>query len=186
MPPTFAYKCSAQFPQNSFALTYKGEPFLIAENPVIFKALRAFATAWIHGDFFPRALLFLLTILPYLFLMRSFEVRPPTVFSLLPRSTMALAIWPLAILLTDFFFIAFMAFMAAFFFMTFMAFMAAFFFITFIAFMAAFFFITFMAFMAAFFFITFMAFMAAIFFITFIAFIALAMVMRKVCKGCVR
>merc|ERR1711903_308770 len=52
-----------------------------------------------------------------------------------------------------YFFIAFMAFMAAFFFITggaaFMAFIAAFFFITFMAPMAAFFFITFMAFMAA-------------------------------------
>merc|ERR1719310_1815359 len=84
------------------------------------------------------------------------------VFALLPRSTITLEKMPLAILLTAFFFIAFMAFMAAFFF------------------------ITFIAFMAAFFFITFMAFMAAIFFITFIAFIALAMVMRRVCKGCVR
>merc|ERR1719399_1526233 len=130
----------------------------------------AFATAWIHGDFLAKADLFLLTILPYLFLVRSFAVKPPIVFSLLPRSTMALAIWPRAILLTDFFFIVFMAFMAAFFF------------ITFIAFMAAFFFITFMAFMAAFFFITFMAFMAAIFFITFMAFIALAIVMRRVVR----
>merc|ERR1712134_18083 len=71
----------------------------------------------------------------------------------------------------------------AFFFMAFMAFMAAFFFITFMAFMAAFFFITFMAFMAAFFFITFMAFIAAIFFITFMAFIAFAIVMWRVRSG---
>merc|ERR1719224_119783 len=111
------------------------------------------------GDFFARALLFLLTILPYLFLVRSFAVKPPTVFALLPRSTMALAMTPFATLLTDFFFIAFMAFMAAFFFITFIAFMAAFFFITFMAFMAAFFFIPFMA-LTDFFFIAFMAFMA--------------------------
>merc|ERR1712031_137466 len=132
----------------------------MAAKPVIFNALRAFATAWIHGDFLPRADFFLLTILPYLFLVRSFAVKPPTVFALLPRSTMALAMTPFATLLTDFFFIAFMAFMAAFFFITFIAFMAAFFFITFMAFMAAFFFITFMAFMAACFFISSMAFMA--------------------------
>merc|ERR1719284_2381418 len=44
------------------------------------------------------------------------------VFALLPRSTMAFAHRPFAILLTDFFFMAFIAFMA---------FMAAFFFITF-------------------------------------------------------
>merc|ERR1712139_639939 len=117
---------------------------------------------------------FLLTTLPCLFLVRSFAVMPPTVFALLPRSTMTLAMRPLAILLTDFFFMAFMAFIAAFFFITFiafMAFMAAFFFITFIAFMAfiaAFFFITFIAFMA--FIAAFMAFIAAFFFITFIAF----------------
>merc|ERR1719178_527131 len=54
------------------------------------------------------------------------------------------------------------------------------FFIAFMAFMAAFFFITFMAFIAAFFFITFMAFMAAFFFITFMAFIALAIATREV------
>merc|ERR1719326_2096458 len=103
---------------------FKGVPFLIAENPVIFKALRAFATAAIHGCFLPRALAFLLTILPFLFLVKSFAVKPPTVLALLPRSTMAYAIRPRAILLTVFFFIAFMAFMAAFFFITFMAFIA--------------------------------------------------------------
>merc|ERR1719486_1075343 len=54
----------------------------------------------------------------------SFAVKPLAVFSLVPRSTMAFAMQPLPILLTRFFFIAFMAFMAAFFFITFMAFIA--------------------------------------------------------------
>merc|ERR1719230_1163041 len=102
----------------------------------------------IQGLVLEKALLFLLTILPALLRVRSFAVRPPTVFALLPRSTMALAMRPLAILLTVFFFMAFMAFIAAFFFITFMAFIAAFFFITFMAFIAAIFFITFMAFIA--------------------------------------
>merc|ERR1740130_787463 len=86
------------------------------------------------------ALIFLLTTLPFLFLIRSLAFKPPTVLPLLPRSTITLARRPVAMI--DFFFIAllaFMAFMAAFFFITFMA---AFFFITF---MAAFFFIPFMA-----------------------------------------
>merc|ERR1712138_161209 len=43
------------------------------------------------------------------------------VLALLPRSTIALAMRPFAILLTDFFFIAFIAFMAA---MAFIAFIA--------------------------------------------------------------
>merc|ERR1719387_1555191 len=132
--------------------------------------MAAFLTAWIHGEFFILELRFLLTILPRLFLYKSLAVKRPTVIALLPRSTMTLAIRPFAILLTDFFFmafIAFMAFMAAFFFITFMAFMA---------FMAAFLFITFIA--------AFMAFMAAFFFITFgaaafIAFIALAIMTEK-------
>merc|ERR1719281_1730722 len=67
---------------------------------------------------------FLLTTLPRLFLMRSLAVRPLAVFSLVPRSTTDLAWLPLAILLTRFFFMAFMAaaFMA---FMTFIAFAIA-------------------------------------------------------------
>merc|ERR1719451_269677 len=167
--------CSVQRSRIVELLRLDVEPFLIATNPVIFKALRAFARAAHHGPtvflnaFLALALAFLLTILPALFLIRSDAVKPPVVFALLPRSTIALACEPVAILLTAFFFIAFMAFMAAFFFITFMAFIAAFFFITFMAFMAAFFFITSMAFMAAFFFITFMAFIAAFFFITFMA-----------------
>merc|ERR1719271_1243123 len=100
-------------------------PFLIAENPVIFKALRAFWTAAIHGDFLPLALSFLLTTLPCLFLIKSLAVMPPTVFSLLPRSTMTLAMRPFAILLTDFFFMALIAFIAAMAFIAFMAFAIA-------------------------------------------------------------
>merc|ERR1719451_171435 len=138
--------CSVQRSRIVELLRLDVEPFLIATNPVIFKALRAFARAAHHGPtvflnaFLALALAFLLTILPALFLIRSDAIKPPVVFALLPRSTIALACEPVAILLTAFFFIAFIA---AFFFITFMAFMAAFFFITFMAFMAAFFFITF-------------------------------------------
>merc|ERR1719456_713031 len=109
--------------------------FLTAQKPLTFKAARAFLTAMIQTFFLPRALFFLLTTRPVLFFVRSEAFRPPTVFALLPRSTMTLARRPVA--MTDFFFMALLAFMA---------FMAAFFFITFIA---AFFFITFMAFIAA-------------------------------------
>merc|ERR1719174_1840971 len=89
--------------KNSLAFWYSGVPFLIAVKPVIFKALRALVTAAIHGLFLWKALLFLLTILPLLFLNKSFAVRPPTVFTLDPRRTIALALRPLPILLTDFF-----------------------------------------------------------------------------------
>merc|ERR1711977_497622 len=71
--------------KNSFAFRYKGVPFLIAQKPLIFKAARAFLTAMIQGLFFLAALAFLLTILACL---------------------------PLPILLTVFFFMAFMAFIA--------------------------------------------------------------------------
>merc|ERR1712224_769332 len=112
----------------------------MAEKPVIFKAARAFLTAIIQGLALPRALFFLLTTLPYLFLARSLAVRPPTVLTFDPRSTKDLLILPLAILLT--FMAFFIAFMAAF-----IAFIgvasAPFFFAAFIAFIAAFFIATF-------------------------------------------
>merc|ERR550537_242450 len=96
------------------AFAYRGVPFFTIAKPVTFRALRAFARAWIHGPsfFLPAALAFLLTTLPCLFFMRSFACKPPLVFTLLPRSTSTLAMQPLPILLTAFFFIAFMAFIA--------------------------------------------------------------------------
>merc|ERR1719247_3974421 len=99
---------------NSLALRYKGVPFLTAEKgtPLYLKAARAFLTAIIQGLALPRALCFLLTTRPCLFLIRSFAVRPPTVFSLVPRSTKTLLNLPRPILLTVFFFMAFMAFIA--------------------------------------------------------------------------
>merc|ERR550537_1779386 len=103
----------------------RGEPFLIATKPLRPKAFLAFWTAVVQPlmklFFLARRDAFLLTILPYLFLIKSDLVKPPTVFSLVPRKTTDLAMRPLAILLTAFFFIAFMAFMAA---MAFIAFIA--------------------------------------------------------------
>merc|ERR1719453_386026 len=93
-------------------------PFLIATKPLSFRAARAFFTACIQGPtllakrFLASALCFLLTTLPRLLIIRSAFERPPTVFSLFPRSTTALAYLPWATLLTVFFFMAFMAFMA--------------------------------------------------------------------------
>merc|ERR1719362_624515 len=80
-----------------------------------FSALRAATTAWIQALMLayllmPAAAAFLETSLPRLFLMIMSFVRPPGVFSLEPLKTLALAYWPLAILLTRFAFIAFMAF----------------------------------------------------------------------------
>merc|ERR1719443_513677 len=94
-------------------------PFLIAAKPLMFNALRAAATAAIHGLFLPLAESFLETILPALFLTRSPLERPEAVLVLLPAKT-----WRLARRAETFFmaFIAFMAFMA---FIAFMAFMAA-------------------------------------------------------------
>merc|ERR1719160_1578378 len=97
---------------------------------MIFKAARAFFTAIFQGRrwancFLPKALSFLLTILPALFFVRSFAVKPPTVFALLPRSTINLAKRPLAILLTDFFFMAAVAVIAFIAFMAFIAFAIA-------------------------------------------------------------
>merc|ERR1719159_2297468 len=59
---------------------------------------------------FPRADARFDTTFPRLFLMSMSRVRPPTVFSLLPRNTKDLAKRPRAILLTRFAFIAFIAF----------------------------------------------------------------------------
>merc|ERR1719292_55295 len=71
----------------------------------------------------------LATILPLLFLVSEDFDSPPEVFSFVPRNTEALAIGPTAILLTDFFFMAFLtvAFMAAFMATFLAAFIAAFF-----------------------------------------------------------
>merc|ERR1719393_1212859 len=111
VPDLLHCKC-VQALKNSLALAYRGVPFLMAQKPLIFSAARAFLTAAIQGLALARRLLFLLTTLPYLFLVKSFAVKPPTVFALEPRSTMTLAILPVAVLLTLFFFIAFMAFIA--------------------------------------------------------------------------
>merc|ERR1719305_2219939 len=87
----------------------------------------AFCTATVQPlmclyAFLPAALAFLLTSLPLLLLLTMSDFfSPPAVFSLPPSHTLALARLPLAILLTVFFFIAFMLFMA---FMAFMAFIA--------------------------------------------------------------
>merc|ERR1719263_474153 len=64
---------------------------------------------------------FLLTTLPCLFLVREDAVRPLAVLALVPRKTKTFANLPLAILLTNFFFMARIAFMAA---MAFIAFIA--------------------------------------------------------------
>merc|ERR550537_1172308 len=91
--------------------------FLVATKPLRPKAFLAFWTAVVQPlmklFFLESWDLFLLTILPYLFLIKSDLVMPVAVFSLLPRKTTALAFLPLAILLTAFFFMAFIAFMAA-------------------------------------------------------------------------
>merc|ERR1719305_1776951 len=77
------------------------------------KAFLAFWMAVVQPLFFlARREAFLLTILPCLFLIKSDLVKPPIVFSLVPRKTRTLRILPFAILLTAFFFIAFMAAMA--------------------------------------------------------------------------
>merc|ERR1719161_3365217 len=105
-------------------------------KPLRPKAFLAFWTASVHFlillFFLPIADCFLDTILPYLFFTKSLLVKPPMVFSLLPRKTSAFANLPLAILLTfiAFFFIAFIAAMA---FIDFIAFIAAMAFIAFIA-----------------------------------------------------
>merc|ERR1712224_889917 len=52
---------------NSFALLYKGVPFLTSAKPLIFNSFRAAITATIHGCFSPAACCFLLTTLPRLF-----------------------------------------------------------------------------------------------------------------------
>merc|ERR1719158_1784856 len=86
------------------------------------KAFLAFWMAVVQPLFFlARREAFLLTILPYLFLIKSDLVKPQTVFSLDPRKTRTLRNFPFPILLTDFFFIALIAFMAA---MAFIAFIA--------------------------------------------------------------
>merc|ERR1719316_954896 len=87
-------------------------PFLTATKPLIFSAFLAFWTAIIQVFFLPSADFFLLTILPVLFFIKEDAVIPPTVFSLDPRNTKTFASRPFAILLTAFFFIAFMAAMA--------------------------------------------------------------------------
>merc|ERR1719443_143734 len=94
-------------------------PFLMTAKPLMFNALRAALQAAIHGLFLPLAESFLETILPALFLTRSPLERPDLVLVLLPAKT-----WRLARRAETFFmaFIAFMAFMA---FIAFMAFMAA-------------------------------------------------------------
>merc|ERR1712124_97138 len=80
------------------------------------KAFLAFCTATVQPlmklFFLAKGDRFLLTILPYLFLIKSDLVKPVAVFSLVPRKTTARAILPLAVLLTAFFFIARMAFIA--------------------------------------------------------------------------
>merc|ERR1719336_33006 len=118
---------------SAFALAYRALPVAdlppMATNPVRLRALRAFLTASAQAlmpllakAFLARAEAALLTILPFLFLIRLALVIPLAVFSLVPRKTIALASLPLAILLTLLAFIAFMAFMA------FMPFIAAAFF----------------------------------------------------------
>merc|ERR1719156_396443 len=95
-------------------------------KPLTLSAFLAFWTATVQplmlaDAFLPCARLFLLTIFPRLFCTKSFLVKPPTVFALVPRKTTDLASLPFAILLTAFFFMAFIAFMAA---MAFIAFIA--------------------------------------------------------------
>merc|ERR1711941_81259 len=92
----------------------------MATKPLRFRALRADLTASHQA---------LRALLPQLFLARLSLVMPLWVFTLEPRKTTALAILPLAMMLTLFAFIAFMAFIVVFFaFIAFIAFMAATFF----------------------------------------------------------
>merc|ERR1740129_1195031 len=108
----------------------------MATKPLRFRALRADLTAshqalraLLPQFFLARAEAFFDTILPFLFLVRLSLVMPLWVFTLEPRKTTALAILPLAMMLTLFAFIAFMAFIVVFFaFIAFIAFMAATFF----------------------------------------------------------
>merc|ERR1719234_292235 len=95
-----------------------------AWKPLMPRALRAAITAFINLFFLPKADDFLVTILPFLFFIRSAFLIPPTVFSLRPTKTAYFARLPLAILLTRF--AAFFFFIPLFFmdfFMDFIAFM---------------------------------------------------------------
>merc|ERR1719265_485456 len=95
------------------AFLYRSLPFFTAQKPLIFRAERAAFTAATHGFFLAKRLLFLLTTRPCLFFVKCLAVNPPTVFSLVPRSTRTFANFPRAVLLTTFFFMALMAFIAA-------------------------------------------------------------------------
>merc|ERR1719345_965 len=95
----------------------RGEPFLMAQKPLIFRAERAAFTAAIQGLFLALRLAFLLTTRPCLFFTKSVFFGPVLVLSILPEKRWRLA----SFAEMTFFFMAFIAFMAA---MAFMAFMA--------------------------------------------------------------
>merc|ERR1719181_1315954 len=97
----------------------------MALKPVMFISLRTFLMQSTQGlmfakDFLPAAWPFLVTILPFLFFIRSPFFRPVDVFSLRPAKTTALMKAPLAIFETFMAFITFIDFMV--FFMVFIGF----------------------------------------------------------------
>merc|ERR1712183_609623 len=105
-----------------FTLAYSARPCAVlpptGQKPLTFSSFRAFLVASHHrfkalvaNAFFDVAERPLLTTLPALFLTKLLLVKPPTVFSLCPLKTRALASLPLPILLT------FITFFMAFFFM---------------------------------------------------------------------
>merc|ERR1719369_155842 len=130
-----------------FTFAYRALPCGVfppsGQNPVIPRSFLAVLVASAHffrtlpaKAFLLRIEAALATILPLLFLVSEDLDSPPEVFSFVPLKTEALAIGPTAILLTDFFFMAFLtvAFIAGLLFFI-AAFMATFL----AAFMAAFF-----------------------------------------------
>merc|ERR1719362_2567545 len=124
--------------RRDLTLAYSAFPCAVlpptGQKPAIFNSFRAYLQASHHffsalcpNAFLARADAALLTILPLLLLVNVSFVKPPAVFCLEPLKTMERAIFPRAMTLLRFTFMAFMAFMV------FMAFMATAFMTTFIA-----------------------------------------------------
>merc|ERR1739844_315316 len=127
----FVFNFSIHLPKIDLTLACKAFPCAVlpptGQNPVMPNSFRAFLTASPKARnaggmvFLARAEAALLTILPFLFLIKDSLVRPPDVFCFEPRKTRALRNLPRATLLAALFFIAFMPFML--FIAAFMAFM---------------------------------------------------------------
>merc|ERR1712003_290811 len=112
--------CAIHLPRIDLTLAYRALPCAVlpftVQKPTMPNCLRATFTASMYllnpldaYLFLARAEAALLTTLPSLFFVNCSLVRPPTVFSFRPLSTLERALLPRAILLT---FMAFMAFMA--------------------------------------------------------------------------